>query len=192
MNLYGTLHDDRPNMTPSLWSRRTLFQWATKAALGVIGMGLALPLIGYVVSPALKRREPFWAEVGPTDQLRMNEPEELEYASTVKDGWRTGTVKRRVGRQATKWSQQARQRSESFYSRQVYMDAVVMLGIFFDERFGQFSLESQERIASRSTRWGIRGPEDRSSVSRARMSQEREAMSLPGEYYKPLHEEDRR
>ncbi len=64
--------------------------------MGVIGVGLAVPLIGYVASPALKRRESSWNDVGPIDKLISGEPEELEFVNTVKDGWRTASVKKVV------------------------------------------------------------------------------------------------
>ena len=45
-------------------TRRTFFGWVTKVAAGLIGIGLAIPLAGYVISPALKRRERSWVDVG--------------------------------------------------------------------------------------------------------------------------------
>ena len=85
-----------PNDSPSKGSRRSFFGWVITAIAGFIGLGLGVPLAGYVIAPALKRREILWAEVGPTGSLRLGEPEELEYASTVKDGWRTVTAKKGV------------------------------------------------------------------------------------------------
>lgn len=82
---------ERPTET-----RRRFFSWMISLVTGVIGLGLAVPLVGYVVSPALKRRKALWAEVGPTGSLRTGEPEELEYASTVKDGWRTVSAKKAI------------------------------------------------------------------------------------------------
>lgn len=81
---------------PATETRRTLFAWIIGIASGLIGLGLAIPLAGYVISPALKRREASWVEVGPTDHLPTGEPVELEYASAVKDGWRTVTAKKAV------------------------------------------------------------------------------------------------
>ena len=77
-------------------TRRTFFTWMISVATSVIGLALAIPLAGYVIAPALKRRATSWSEVGPTDQLQTGEPEELEYASTVKDGWRTVTAKKAI------------------------------------------------------------------------------------------------
>jgi quinol---cytochrome c reductase iron-sulfur subunit, bacillus type len=77
-------------------TRRTFFARMISVATSVIGLGLAIPLASYVIAPALKRRGTSWAEAGPTDRLRTGEPEELEYASTVKDGWRTVTAKKAI------------------------------------------------------------------------------------------------
>lgn len=77
-------------------TRRGVFAKMIALAAGMIGMGLALPLAGYVVSPALRRREAAWVEVGPTANLQAGRPEELEYAATVKDGWRTITAKKAI------------------------------------------------------------------------------------------------
>jgi menaquinol-cytochrome c reductase iron-sulfur subunit len=76
--------------------RRTFFARMINLVTGFIGLGLAIPLAGYVISPALKRREAAWVEVGPTGHLQPGEPVELEYASTVRDGWRTITAKKAV------------------------------------------------------------------------------------------------
>jgi len=82
--------------SPSQDTRRSFFSWMIGIATSVIGLGLAIPLAGYVISPSMKRREALWAEVGPTGDLRTGEPEELEFASTVKDGWRTDTAKKAI------------------------------------------------------------------------------------------------
>ena len=71
-------------------------EWVTKIAMGVIGVGLAVPLIGYVVGPALKRRESTWNEIGPIDNLRSGEPEELRIRQYGQDGWRTASMKKVV------------------------------------------------------------------------------------------------
>ncbi|MEP7150375.1 MAG: ubiquinol-cytochrome c reductase iron-sulfur subunit [Nitrospira sp.] len=84
------------NASPPQGTRRGFFGWMIGIAASVIGLSLAIPLAGYVISPALKRRKSLWAEAGPTDSLRPGEPQELEYASTVKDGWRTVTAKKAI------------------------------------------------------------------------------------------------
>ncbi|MEQ1846754.1 MAG: ubiquinol-cytochrome c reductase iron-sulfur subunit [Nitrospira sp.] len=72
---------------PPVGSRRTFFGWVTKVAAGLIGLGLAIPLAGYVISPALKRRAQSWVEIGQVDTLPEGEPTQLEYVTIVRDGY---------------------------------------------------------------------------------------------------------
>ncbi len=67
-------------------SRRRFFQWVTRAA-GFIGIGLAVPLVGYVISPALKRTTQSWVEVGRADTLATSEPKQLDYVTMIRDAW---------------------------------------------------------------------------------------------------------
>ena len=76
--------------------RRALFARLIGLASGVISLALAIPLVGYVLAPALTRREASWVKVGPTNQLHPGAPVELEYTGTVKDGWRVVTAKKAV------------------------------------------------------------------------------------------------
>lgn len=68
-------------------TRRKFFQWVTRAAAGLIGVSLAIPLVGYVVSPALKRRDKPWVEVSGLDELKAGEPKQLDYVATIHDGY---------------------------------------------------------------------------------------------------------
>ena len=68
-------------------SRRRFFQWVTRAVMGVIGLGLAVPLIGYVISPALKRRDKTWVDIGGLDEVPIGEPVQREYIATIRDGY---------------------------------------------------------------------------------------------------------
>ena len=76
-----------PGLSSPIGTRRTFFRWVTTMAAGMIGVGLAVPLIGYVISPALKRREQPWVEVGKTDDLPVGVPRQLDYVQTIQDGW---------------------------------------------------------------------------------------------------------
>jgi menaquinol-cytochrome c reductase iron-sulfur subunit len=76
--------------------RRSLLVWATGAAAALIGTILAVPLIGYVVSPVLVRRQGTWSEVGRVGDLQPGQPAELEFASTAKDGWYQTSSKKAV------------------------------------------------------------------------------------------------
>jgi len=76
-----------PGLSTPIGTRRTFFRWVTTAAAGLIGIGLAIPLIGYVISPALKRRAQPWVEVGGAEDLPVGIPKQLEYVQTIQDGW---------------------------------------------------------------------------------------------------------
>lgn len=75
-----------PCSTP-VGSRRTFFQWMIGAASGLIGIGLAIPLVGFVISPALKRRAQSWVDVGRVADLPVGEPKALDHVTTIRDGW---------------------------------------------------------------------------------------------------------
>ncbi len=72
--------------TPS-GSRRSFFTWLIGAAAGLIGISLAVPLSGYVASPALKRRERHWVDAGTVSDLPVDEPTQRDLVMTVTDGY---------------------------------------------------------------------------------------------------------
>src|SRR5574340_1212332 len=83
MTLQGTQHDEAPVLSTPIGPRRRFFAWVTTAVMGVIGIGLTIPLIGYVAGPVLKRREALWNEIGPIDRLRAGEPEEVSFITAM-------------------------------------------------------------------------------------------------------------
>lgn len=85
-----------PGLSTPVGTRRTFFRWVTTAAAGLIGIGLAVPLIGYVISPALKRRKQSWVEVGSVDELPVGKPKALDYVQTIQDGWMESTTQKAV------------------------------------------------------------------------------------------------
>ena len=75
-----------PPISP-VGTRRRFFQWAIRASAGLIGLSLAVPLAGYLVSPALKRRAQSWVDVAAADELATGVPKQLDYVATVQDGY---------------------------------------------------------------------------------------------------------
>jgi menaquinol-cytochrome c reductase iron-sulfur subunit len=57
------------------------------AIAGVIGLSMAVPLAGFVISPGLTRRPKRWVDVGSVDELGVEDPKQLEHITTVKDGY---------------------------------------------------------------------------------------------------------
>jgi len=87
---------EAPGFYTPIGTRRSFFRWFTAAAMGLIGMGLAIPLVGYVVSPAFRRREKPWVEVGRVDDLVVGTPRQLDYMQGMEDGWMATKVHKAV------------------------------------------------------------------------------------------------
>jgi menaquinol-cytochrome c reductase iron-sulfur subunit len=73
-------------------SRRGFFETMIAVVAGVIGLGLSIPLAGYAIWPALKKREAGWVDLGPIEQLKSGEPKQLEFLATQMDGWLKTTI----------------------------------------------------------------------------------------------------
>lgn len=78
---------DTSGLSTPTGTRRRFFQWVTRAAAGLIGLSLAIPLVGYVISPALKRRTQSWVDVASLDELPLGKPKQVDYVATVQDGY---------------------------------------------------------------------------------------------------------
>lgn len=76
--------------------RRTFLAWLSGAIAALIGVFVGIPLVGYTVLPALKRRKPDWADVGPVELLPSGIPKELDLVLSVTDGWQKTTMKKSV------------------------------------------------------------------------------------------------
>ncbi len=83
-------------MAEQTGTRRGFFEWVTAAAAGLIGLGVGIPLVGFLVGPALKRRERPWVNLGRVDAVPVGTPTQLEYQQSVQDGWFTSTVRKGV------------------------------------------------------------------------------------------------
>ena len=68
-------------------TRRRFFQMVIKASAGLIGLSLAVPFIGYLIAPALKRRTQQWVDVASTLEFPTGVPKQLDYVATVQDGY---------------------------------------------------------------------------------------------------------
>ncbi len=65
--------------------RRAFIKTAALAGAAIALTGV--PLLTYVVAPALKKGTTKWIDFGPADQLKPGEVEMLSYEFMVKDGW---------------------------------------------------------------------------------------------------------
>lgn len=74
--------------------RRTFLGWVSGAIGAVIGLAVGIPLVGYTILPALKRREAEWNDVGPVQALQTGIPKEMACIHAVSDGWQKTTTKK--------------------------------------------------------------------------------------------------
>ena len=79
---------DRPSVHPdkSICPGRRAFIKCAALAGATITL-TTVPLLAYVVAPALKKGTNKWIDFGPVDQLKLGEIEMLSYEFMVKDGW---------------------------------------------------------------------------------------------------------
>ncbi len=68
-------------------SRRTFFRWVITGVAGLISVALAIPLLGYVISPAMKRRVRPWVDVGSVEDVPIGNPKQLEHVTMIQDGY---------------------------------------------------------------------------------------------------------
>ena len=76
--------------------RRSFLQIATAFIGGIIGLAAGIPLIGFAISPAWKKEESQWVDLGLVDRLRNSHFKKVNYTFTAKDGWVKATKKRSV------------------------------------------------------------------------------------------------
>ena len=68
-------------------TRRSFMTRVTAAISAFIGLGLASPLIGYVIYPAFIRQKKTWTAVAKIEDLPVGIPKALDYSVSLKDGW---------------------------------------------------------------------------------------------------------
>jgi menaquinol-cytochrome c reductase iron-sulfur subunit len=75
-------------------TRRNFMIRTMVSIFAFIGAALAVPLGGFSIFPALKRRESGWSDAGTARDLRVNVPQERRFYEVVKKGWREEKVER--------------------------------------------------------------------------------------------------
>ena len=79
--------DVEAGLSTPVGTRRSFFTRITAVISTFIGISLAVPLVGYVISPAFQRKKKEWVPVAKVDELPVGEPKDLQYSETIKDGW---------------------------------------------------------------------------------------------------------
>ncbi|OGS04707.1 MAG: hypothetical protein A3G41_00420 [Elusimicrobia bacterium RIFCSPLOWO2_12_FULL_59_9] len=70
-------------------SRRTFLQWIIASLSAAIGLVLGGTGTGYFLSPAFKKEDEGWIDVGSVREVSRGAPVKLEFTQRKKDGWMT-------------------------------------------------------------------------------------------------------
>ncbi len=92
--MHSSLNPQSPPPDPTLVSRRRFLGFGIGAIGALIASALGIPLVGYAISPALKKKKEDWAEAGSVAGFQPLQPKKIEYSAFRKDGWIEETVKK--------------------------------------------------------------------------------------------------
>ncbi len=68
-------------------SRRSFLDYSIRAIGAFITAVVAVPIIGYVISPVFAKRESQWVQVGAVNDFKVGEPKSVDFNLFRKDGW---------------------------------------------------------------------------------------------------------
>ncbi len=77
-------------------SRRSFMQIASACLGGLLSLAAGIPLIGFAISPAWKKGESQWVDLGLVDRLKNSRFKKVNFTFIAKDGWVKATKKRSV------------------------------------------------------------------------------------------------
>jgi len=69
--------------------------WSIAGIVAFIGAAMTVPLAGFGILPALRKKDAEWSDAGAAD-LVVNEPQERRFLQTVKNGWQEEKVERTI------------------------------------------------------------------------------------------------
>lgn len=76
--------------------RRGFVAGLTATIMAVIAAVVGIPLAGYTILPALRRRPEAWLDAGASADLLPGRPRALKVHQTISDGWHKATVAKSV------------------------------------------------------------------------------------------------
>ncbi|MDO8691905.1 MAG: ubiquinol-cytochrome c reductase iron-sulfur subunit [Dehalococcoidia bacterium] len=68
-------------------SRRSFLDYGIRAIGAFITAAVAVPVVGYVISPVFAKRESPWVQVGAVSDFKVGEPKSVDFNLFRKDGW---------------------------------------------------------------------------------------------------------
>jgi len=80
-------HTDQPSSPEAKVPRRDFFRLTILGISAFIASLVGIPLIGYLLSPALKRTTAEWIQLGPLSDFSIGTPSQVVFTRFRKDGW---------------------------------------------------------------------------------------------------------
>lgn len=80
---------EEPILSNKQITRRSFLQWGIFALGGVIAAVLGGSGLGYFISPAFKKRQEDWVDVGPVGDIAHGVPKKIEFVVRRRDAWVT-------------------------------------------------------------------------------------------------------
>lgn len=74
--------------------RRTFFKIGMATIGGLMGLAMAIPLVGFAISPVFRKVSKKWVDLGIVDLLKGSRYKKINYTFIAQDGW-VETAKRR-------------------------------------------------------------------------------------------------
>ncbi|MGD0667995.1 MAG: ubiquinol-cytochrome c reductase iron-sulfur subunit [Bryobacteraceae bacterium] len=82
-----------PAATPAGSSRRSFFEAVILGLGAVIGAGLGLPALAYLLAPPKSRQQGAWIEIGELDKFSAGAPIEVAFRRIRADAWKVVSEK---------------------------------------------------------------------------------------------------
>lgn len=83
-------------MNGQVFSRRGFMTRTIAGIFAFIGAAVAVPLAGFGILPAVRKKESEWSDTGPERDLAVNEPRERRFFQVVRTGWQEEKTERTV------------------------------------------------------------------------------------------------
>ncbi len=72
---------------PSAFGRRRFFHWLSLSVAGLLATLVAIPWVGFVLSPVLRVAAPTWRLVGPVEDFPLDETVKVTYFDSEPHPW---------------------------------------------------------------------------------------------------------
>jgi menaquinol-cytochrome c reductase iron-sulfur subunit len=81
-------HDNNNRQpSPQELNRRRFLAYLSGLLAGIITLIIAIPIIGFVISPLLRPKKESWVKLGPVSALTPGQPIKFAYSYQLIDGW---------------------------------------------------------------------------------------------------------